>query len=257
MSRNIAYISDAISNYFREHRRSWEQLYPSERWIIDTIATRNQGDLGSVLDVGCACGGLGAALSKRYRLSRYTGIDINRQAVLAARESDDILSPHEFFEGDIASTRDMENSQFDTVFSLGCADWNVDTQEIIEASWSRVAPGGRLIISLRLSDKASVKEMDRSYQYIHYGDAFSLSDDMERAAYVVLNVNEALGILCALGARHVIGYGYWGPPSATARTPFERLAFSVFAVERPAAAGELRPTLELHLPGDIWVAPAA
>jgi SAM-dependent methyltransferase len=256
MPANIAYVSPAIAAYFGSNRRRWDQFYPSERWIIDRVAERRRGgSFGHVLDVGSACGGLGAALAERHRLEDYTGIDINIQAIEAAAHVSDIPVPHCFVRGDISADAELPRADYDTVFSLGCADWNLDPLGIIAAAWRRVAPGGNLIISLRLSEKAGVRTMDRSFQYIHFGDPDGLAHDAERAAYVVLNVSEALAILGALQPSRVMGYGYWAKPSATARTPFDRLAFTVFAVEKNMAASDAPPILELHLPWDIWKAP--
>jgi SAM-dependent methyltransferase len=250
---NIAYSTDAISAYFSANRRRWDQFYPSERQIIEQVAVARGGSLGAVLDVGCACGGLGAALSGRYRLSRYVGIDINAQAIGLAQKADDIAMPHVFLEGDIMRDATLGSALFDIVFNLSCADWNVDFSGILAASWARLAPGGTMIISLRLTEGQGARGMDRSYQFIHYGDPATMPADAERAAYVVLNASEALAELCRLGPDQVTGFGYWGPPSATARTPFKRLVFSVFAVCKPQADQAPAATdFTLRLPPDIW-----
>lgn len=253
MSKNIAYQTDAISAYFGANRRRWDQFYASERTVIESVARRRDGVLGRVMDVGCACGGLGAALALRYELSSYTGIDINSQAIAFAQSAGDIDVPHTFICGDITQDETLAGTEFDTVFNLSCADWNVDFDGILSSSWSHVAPGGVMIISLRLTDGPSVRDMERSFQYIHYGDPATLSSDAERAAYVVLNVSDALGDLSRLNPARITGYGYWGPPSASARTPYKKLLFSVFAVEKPAGAQAVSHTeLELTLPPDIW-----
>jgi SAM-dependent methyltransferase len=251
--KNLSYTTDAISAYFASNRRAWEQFYPSERWIIDRVAADRAGQLGDVLDVGCACGGLGAALGGRFGVSRYVGVDINSQAIALAKAASDIAVPHEFLEGDITRNGTLKQAAFDTVFNLSCADWNVDFSGILKSSWSFVAPGGILIISLRLTDGLGARAMDRSYQFIHYGEPADLPADAEKAAYVVLNVSEALAELGRLGPDRVQGYGYWGAPSATARTPFDRLAFSVFALRKPIGGASTTPAdFDLNFPGDIW-----
>ena len=42
-----------------------------------------------VLDLGCACGGLGLALKEKFQIKDYTGIEINYQAWKTAK----ILNP--------------------------------------------------------------------------------------------------------------------------------------------------------------------
>jgi SAM-dependent methyltransferase len=252
LPRNIAYHTDAIASYFGANRRQWNQFYPSERWIIERVAEKRKS-FGRILDVGCACGGLAAALGGRYEVEHFTGIDINRQAIQVAAASQDISVPVTFIHGDVAEETSLEGTVFDTVFNLSCADWNVDFAGILRKSWSYVAPGGVMIISLRLTDGLGERDFLRSYQYIHYGDAAAIPPDAEKAAYVVLNVSEALAEISQLDPEHVTGYGYWGSPSATARTDFGRLVFSVFAVQK--GLGEkspAQPVLELRLPGDVW-----
>lgn len=142
MSKNIAYQTDAISAYFGANRRRWDQFYASERTVIESVARRRDGVLGRVMDVGCACGGLGAALALRYELSSYTGIDINSQAIAFAQSAGDIDVPHTFICGDITQDETLAGTEFDTVFNLSCADWNVDFDGILSSSWSHVAPRG-------------------------------------------------------------------------------------------------------------------
>ena len=253
LPRNIAYHTDAIASYFGANRRQWNQFYPSERWIIERVAEKGKS-LGRILDVGCACGGLAVALAERYEVEHFTGIDINQQAIQVASGSRDISVPAMFIHGDVTEGNVLGGAVFDTVFNLSCADWNVDFSGILRKSWSHVAPGGVMIISLRLTDGPGERDFLRSYQYIHYGDAGAIPAEAEKAAYVVLNVSEALAEISQLEPEHVTGYGYWGSPSATARTNFSRLVFSVFAIHK--GGGKEPPAqsvLNLFLPRDVWI----
>lgn len=101
-----------------------------------------------MLDVGCAAGGLGAALSERQALASYTGVDISDQAIAAARVRVPLSVPARFIAGDILDLSDLGRTAFDTVVSLSCADWNVETGRILERCWSLVAPRGRFVPSL-------------------------------------------------------------------------------------------------------------
>ena len=49
----------------------------------------------------------------------------------------------------------------------------------------------------------------------------------ETANYVVLNVNEILQQLLDLNPLGISAYGYWGVPSDTAVTPYEKYAFQL------------------------------
>jgi len=232
---NVAYKSAGLAKYFAGFRDKWADFYPSERWIIERVAAESKG-LGRVLDVGCASGGLGRALAGRKLLRSYAGVDINPQVIEAASAR----KPRgtRFVCGDILSAKTFRGEAFDTVFNLSCADWNVETALIIGASWRKVAPGGTFVISLRLTGGKGVNDPRRSYQ-IAAG---------ERANYAVFNAGEAIGLLAGLpGAGRVLGYGYWGKPSKTARTPFKKLVFAVFAVTK-GKENLATPAMELRLP---------
>jgi SAM-dependent methyltransferase len=241
--RNISYRSSGLAKYFAGYRDKWTDFYPSERWVIERVAVESKG-LGRVLDVGCASGGLGRALAGRKLLKSYAGIDINPQVIEAA-SADSSLRGSRFERGDILKAKTFRGESFDTVFNLSCADWNVETAHIIGASWRKVAPGGRLIISLRLTPGRGVNDIRRSYQPITGGE--------DIANYAVFNVREALRLFADLpGAGRLLGYGYWGKPSRTAVTPYRALVFAVFALrkgkEDPAA-----PSLELRLPLSLFI----
>ncbi len=255
MSENIIYTTDEIAQFYGNNRTYWDDFYPSEQWIFERAAEQN-GSLGHVLDVGCAVGGLGRALAEKRLITSYTGIDINKQAIDAAKSIGEPSSvQNHFISGDIVTTNELGSGLFDTVISLGCADWNIETEAIIRRAWDVLAPGGNFIISLRLTPEKGTNDASQSYQHIVFDD--KAVDDSEIAPYVVFNINDAIALLA--GQRpapdNLMGYGYWGPPSSTANTRYDRLVFAVFAVGKPqlsASEGDSQPQLELSLPWDIW-----
>ncbi|MCP5482114.1 MAG: class I SAM-dependent methyltransferase [Spirochaetales bacterium] len=259
---NIHYSSKSLVEFYKEHRFTWRDLYPSERWIFERVFSEREAQSGpkSVLDVGCACGGLYAALSERFSITAYAGIDINQDVIEWAAERFQ-GQPANFQVADIAQAGESLG-QHDVVASLSCADWNIETRAIIESCWKAVAPGGVFIVSLRLTDQQGVNDIESSYQIIE-GLTRNLEDQeeddtAEKANYVVLNWRESLKMLGALkGAKRILKYGYWGKPSASATTPFERLCFTVCAVykdeggESEIASESDDPGVELYLPLDL------
>ena len=252
---NLRYSSEEILHYFSQRRRCWHDFYPSERWIFERLVGPDK-QMGRVLDVGCAAGGLGRALSERFAIMEYVGVDINRQVIEAAQQDQTHpVASRRFIQGDILEVEGLVDKGFDAVFSLSCADWNVRTHDIMQTCWQYVKEGGHFILTLRLTPKASLTDFARSFQYIFAGDTLPDNpEDLEKAAYVVLNVWEAFRFLADLkpGAVKITAYGYWGKPSATAVTPFDRLAFTSLAVrkgEKTDHGKDLR--CELHLPLDL------
>jgi SAM-dependent methyltransferase len=248
---NVSYQTAELARYFAGHRDKWTDFYPSERWMIERIAEESNG-LGRVLDVGCAAGGLGRALASRGLLKSYAGIDINRPVIDAATRAGAFLRSGVRFEcGDILRSKAFRGESFDTVFNLSCADWNVETSRIIGASWRKVAPGGRLVISLRLTPGRGLNDIRKSYQPIT--GSGRLTGREERANYAVFNVREALHLFDELpGAGRLLGYGYWGKPSRTAVTPYRELVFAVFALQK-GKEDRTTPSMELRLPRSLFI----
>ena len=259
MSKNIAYRTHIISDFYRSHRRSWTELYPSERGIFEAIAARG-ADFSTVLDVGCAAGGLAEALMEHFgSLHSYTGIDVNQPAIAVARTLPSrIAGERTFIAADICDCAELDGHTFDLVTALGVADWNVDSYGILAKCWEHVRPGGRLVISLRLTPHESVCDIDRSYQYIWFDRESPPPHGTERAPYSVFNVRDAVGWLCRqVPTPDLIQIsGYWGAPSPTAHTLYDRIVFSAIAMRKPAAEkAAVEPVIEVDLPDDIFTPP--
>jgi SAM-dependent methyltransferase len=249
VNRNIVFKSSEIQAYYSCNRSSWEEIYPSEKWVFTKLAGE-QKFLGDVLDVGCACGGLGVALSEQFHLRSYTGVDIHQEAIAWAKRERTLPVPTTFMAGDILELN-LERT-FDLVTSLGCADWNVESSKIIEACWQRVNVAGHLVVSLRLTSGPGVNDINRSYQAINFSGR---ETDPELAIYVVFNFSEILRLMQSLKPKPALigAYGYWGKPSPMAVTPFERLIFAVFYLKKGAGEAEPHTQAEFNLPLELFV----
>ncbi|TRZ53310.1 class I SAM-dependent methyltransferase [bacterium] len=255
---NIHYNTDEIARYYAVSRVKWEDFYPSERWIFEKVATPVR-NMGRVLDVGCAVGGLGCALAERFSVTEYVGVDINEQAIEAAnsRKSSYPVDLCRFACNDILEIDTLPIEYFDNVFSLSCADWNVLTKNIIQECWRYVKKEGHFILTLRLTPEASLCDISESFQYICFGDRVTdCMDGVEKAPYVVLNIHEALCMLSELDPKptRIMAYGYWGNPSPTARTLYDRLCFAALAVKKGShGKGHEEIEGEFHLPVDLLI----
>ena len=240
--KSLKYMGPEIEEYFSTHRTTWDGFYPSERSLIEAVWPVEPP---RILDIGSACGGLGLALQERFgNLSSYTGIEFNTQAVQTAQR----LNPSaRFIEGDFLQVSDAELDPrgYDLVFSLSCVDWQINTLELLNRAWEAVAPGGLLILSLRLTLDASCTDYSESFQFINYQGLLQ----GEKAPYVVLNAGEVAATVKALGARGLVAHGDWGPPSSTAVTPYSSLCFTVLALAK--SEERLSATWELALPYEV------
>ena len=198
--KNIVYKSDQIEKYFSKNRIVWEDFYESERRII-TALDLNSGS--KVLDIGCGCGGLGIAIKNKFGVSDYVGIEINAVAAETGKRLNPLAN---IYSGDFVdiSNLELQSKEFDVVFSLSCFDWNIQFSKMLDMAWKHVAPGGSLVLTLRLTKEASCTDMNISYQYINY-EGLRLG---ERAAYVVLNAAQLFRDLTLLEPSKIKGYGY-------------------------------------------------
>ena len=245
-NKNIKYSSLELIDYYCENRSKWDDVYPSEKHVFEKIAAERDG-LGDIFDVGCACGGLCSSLHTKFKINSYTGIDINNEMIDWARKERRVDIPVEFISGDVLEIELAK--KFDTVVSLSCADWNIKTEDIINDCWGKVKEEGYFIISLRLTAEESINDIKKSYQLINFsGD----NKNPEKANYVVFNINDILDLFKGLVPKPVIigSYGYWGKPSETAVTLYDKLVFAVFYIKK-AKNDNLDIKIQFDLPDDI------
>lgn len=248
-NKNIRYKSREILKFYSSNRQTWDEFYPSERWVFEKIAEEKKM-MGDILDVGCACGGLGRALTEKSTVVSYTGVDLNQEAIEWALKKQNLSIPSNFIVGDIIELK--LNNKYDLVVSLSCADWNIETKKIIDVCWEKVKEGGYFVISLRLTTKKGINDIKRSYQYINfYGD----EKEPEIANYAVFNFKEAITIMKNLiPVPELIGaYGYWGEPSETAVTPYSKLVFGVFYIRKGIRGSEKNIKVEFNLPLEVFM----
>lgn len=243
MSLNQQYTTDEIEKYFSNNRIAWQQFYESEKHVISKLGL---DDSDAILDIGCGCGGLGLALREKFGVLNYTGVEINVQA---AKKASEMYPEGSFYCGDILdiSENELSNKYFDIVFSLSCVDWNVQFLNSLAAAWKHVAPGGHLVATFRLTNEAGVNDIAKSYQYINFEGKM----EGEIASYVVLNKDDLLNQLGQLNPAEINAFGYWGTPSASALTPFNKICFAAFSIKRKETNHNEKPTLNLDLPADL------
>jgi precorrin-6B methylase 2 len=241
--KNIAYKTEELKNYFSQNRVSWDQFYNSEKQVIQRLELGSQA---SILDIGCGCGCLGLALSERYSIDRYVGVEINDSAANYAR----VLNPAaKIYQGDFleVSKAGLNNILFDVFFSLSCFDWNIQFQEMFEAAWRHVAPGGVLVATFRLTTQKGCSDFKKSFQYINYsGELIG-----EKAPYVVMNISDLMKDIIGLNPESIYGFGYYGPPSKTAITPYKTICFTGMSIRKKIISDSTLPEIIMDIPEDI------
>lgn len=220
---NILYKSDHFCKFYSNNRFKFEEFYLSEKTIFDKVFSRYQRPV-EILDMGCGCGGLANALSEKYEISRYVGVDCNKQEIDWAKKNNMSLNICEYVCDDAATYED--DHKYDVVVSLSCIDFNVEVNEMFANCWDKVCLGGYLITSVRLTNEDSINDISRAYQVL---------DEREKANYVVFNIRDMLKMIDELSnhrADVVEAYGYWHAPSTGTVVEYDKLCMAVFAIHK-------------------------
>lgn len=213
-----------VLDFFSERRRGLAELYPSERFFLDGCL--NEGV--RVLDIGCAQGGLAAALAERLGRFQYTGVDVNADMVERARAR---YPGHRFLhvrEGDYSV---LGAETFDLVVVFGILHLHETWRDTLAAAWCHT--GGTLLFDLRETEGPTVEDKARSYFRMDFNGGDAIHADA-RLPYILVNAGDALGTvrrICA-GARGLARYGYLHPVSDAAIGPVAEAMASVFRVDR-------------------------
>jgi 2-polyprenyl-3-methyl-5-hydroxy-6-metoxy-1,4-benzoquinol methylase len=108
----------------------------------DDIVDALPRPIGSVLDVGCGSGGVGAGL-RDAGASRLTGIEVvSEQAELARAQYDHVVA------APVEEALEQLDGPFDTILCLDVLEHLVDPEHVMRNLRDVAAPGARLQVSL-------------------------------------------------------------------------------------------------------------
>ena len=186
--------SDFIQRKYRDRNR--DARFESETYFLSRIA-RNDS---SLLDVGCAEGGLFHALSKRIPNVTYVGVDVSAPLVERARE----LTPRqEFVTGNILECpTQLSGRTFDITVATGVFQHERGFKNLLDRMVAHTNEGGHILFDVKFfHTHASVCDVDTAYS--DHGD--------HRIIYIVLNFDEFMNHLDGMGTLAPSGeiYGYY------------------------------------------------
>jgi len=191
----------------KKWRSTEAELFESEKELLWRILKNDQ----SLLDVGCASGGLYNILRQKFSGLRYTGIDIDSACIEAARREH---SGATFLSGEVPDAR-FEEDRFDVVVSLMTMSMQPDYKKLIQ---ELVRVSSRYVLfDLRLKyEGPTIVDRDVSYFYYH-GSGI-------RNYYIVHNVFELLNFLHteSLHLKSIRIDGYYPADKTSAFLPFPK-----------------------------------
>lgn len=235
----LVWNQSAAVEFFSRHRSSSEQLYRSERRLLPALLT-----LGlRVLDVGCAAGGLLAAMREYQPDIDYVGVDCSALMIEAARRR----FPGACFEVADASHLPFDDSTFDLVICTGgTLVTNLTWREVLHECW-RVTRD-RFLFDLRVAtDGETLEDMTQSWvRLAFHGDRA----EAPVAPYVIVSVDTFREALASLRPvpRHVGGVGYRHAVSEMASTPHREVCMVQVALARLPFPEGSAPQWEVPFP---------
>ena len=238
MSNLPKWETKKIREFYSNNRITWDQLYNSQKEILEKA---NLNESSNILDLGCACGGLYKILNKKYKINKYTGIDINPQCIQYASE---IYKDVEFINDDISKmSNDKFHEKFDFVISFGFIDCSNSFYGTFEKITNFLKPDGKLIFDLRLTDKEDLLNINKSFQYLDYtGEKIG-----EKIPYNVVNIfnfKEYLEKKFKNFDCYSIGYNL--APSKNAVLDYKEICFSTWLL-KPSGSNQKKIDLPYNL----------
>lgn len=208
--------------YYSARRSTTQDIYPSEWMFLKDQLTEGV----SVLDVGCAVGGLASVLSEHLTRFAYTGVDLSESMINTARQRHPGHSFHVIGEADLSV---LANTRFDLVVCLGVLHLSRQWRELMSAAWARVERS--FLFDLRETSGPTIEDETKSYYSV---DTLLGTGAPARLPYNVINSAEALDTVMAVcsGATGLRHYGYLAGASAAAVTPAGAVMMNTYKIDR-------------------------
>jgi SAM-dependent methyltransferase len=211
-------------DYYEAHRTTTSDVYPSEWFFLKDLLRESV----SILDVGCAAGGLASICREHLRTFEYTGVDISEEMVRRGKQRH---PEHQFHVIGDADLTVLGGREYDLVVCLGVLHLTRTWRELVAASW--VHTKGALLLDLRESSTATLEDPTVSYYRV---DELPPTGAPTAATlpYNVINSSDARGTLLTLcaGAVGLTHYGYLSQPSGGAVTPVKDILMNTYRIDR-------------------------
>lgn len=214
---------DPSLNFFAKKRNKFSDLYKGEKIILNSII----GNKLSVLDYGCATGGMYRILKKKIKKLNYVGVDFNERLLGKAR----ILNPGVKFYSVKEYKKKIKNKKFDVVLILGLLHLNSNWKKIIieNSEYSKKY----FIFDLRETKKKGVENILKSNFNMQF-DSLEKKYKSYKIPYNIINSLKVQKILDKKLSKfkRFIEIKYEGEPSAKAKTLYKNVIFANYCYKK-------------------------
>lgn len=228
---NTAYFQE----YYTGYRDKFEDLFPSEKHFLKDLIVNNK----SVLDVGCASGGMFQIVRSINNAIRYSGVDIAKDLITIAKQKYPIT---DFRVGDGIGLP-FETNSYDAVISFGTTVHDQIYENLIRESY-RISSKALLFDMRIFPELSSINDVTKGY----VNDGAGLN-----YPYILANAKEFVQFLKDLNPSpaKISIYGYWGNANEFTQLPagYEKLCMCGVLIEK----GIVTSTTELYtdIPFDL------
>jgi len=211
-----------VLSYFHDARSTTDQIYPSEWKFLEGLLEEGM----SVLDVGCAQGGLAQVLGEHLSEFEYTGLDVSEEMVRLAKERQPHHAFHQIAEGCFDLPLDR---QYDLVTVLGILHLHESWRDTLRSAWEYT--GKNILFDLREWHGATIENKSKSYMTMSFASD-SPDYELSRLPYIILNEESSSSLVHDIcrGYENIQSYGYAHAPTSAAVTPVETLTVRTWCV---------------------------
>lgn len=240
MENHPAWNIGAAVEYYKNCRNRPEDIYESERQFFFPLIRNNN----SILDVGCAAGGIYNIIRAVNPNMKYVGTDVSEDMIVAARTL--------FAEGDFRLAAglpfDFPDDSFDVVLALGVLNHVPDYQTFIRECF-RVARRYCLLDLPRLVPHEHAFSIDSSYMILHSRFHESGNESVAtKVPYVIADAAEVLSFLqTEFAASRILAKGYFGACDPSVTMPFDKVCFTVACIDKNYGSSDM----VVDLPGTV------
>lgn len=124
MHLNKSWNSKHIVNHLNKSRSNFNDLYEGEKFLINNYIKNNS----SVLDIGCAQGGMYKILKKKFSKINYTGLDFNKPMIEIAKKN---FPKQKFYYYSGTNYTSLLKKKYDIVIIFGILHLNKNWKNIL------------------------------------------------------------------------------------------------------------------------------
>ena len=230
--------TEYFDQYYSNYRNKIEDLFPSERRFLSAIVSREKTP--TILDVGCAQGGMFEILRSINQNVKYVGVDISKKLIECAR----FKYPSGTFCLCDGVSLPFETGEFDTVISFGTTVHDQNYQLLLRECL-RVARKNLLFDIRLVPNLPTICDIDHGFVMdgVGFRYPYIVVNDREFSRYVSDQLEDGVSVSI---------YGYWGKANEFTTLPagYEDICMTAVLL-RKMTEGQSVGKVETELPFDL------